>query len=168
MLTKAIITGISKNNPNKYIVRIPVLDGWGNKKTDTPDKELSEATLCCLPGISNPVNINDIVYVDFEDNNLARPVILGHLYLGVNGGISDRPQTSIGLNLSNLSVEDKKSLTPGTAKLPVGTSIGDISYNDLENIKKFWQQWEVDKGFNFANTPWGVNYSPSNSDEGEE
>ena len=151
MITKAIVERLPENGSAKFLIRIPIFDGFEGSKEDTDYNSLTEATLCCLPGVSNPVNVGDIVYVGFEDNNIARPVILGHLYLGDSPNAS---KTSIGLNLNSLTVSDQKYSESGSAKLPVGTSIGNLSYDDLLKIKAFYDSFPED--FNLANSPWFI------------
>lgn len=148
MLTKAIVVGFGATS-NKYKIRIPILDGFEDSNDSTPNNQLSEATLCNLPGIENPLSIGDIVYVDFEDNNLARPVILGHLYLGDRGKLDTKTTTSIGLTLGSLNVEDRKNINSSNANLPINTSIGEITYEDLLSFKKF-MMWD-----NFKDPPNG-------------
>lgn len=148
MLTKAIIEGPGKEK-NKFLVRIPILDGFENTPEGVSKELLSEATLCTLPGITTPLVKGDIVFVDFETNNLAKPVILGNLYLGNSQYINNFPDEknthSIGLNLNNLIMGNLSS-----AKLPESTYIGNISYKDLRNFKMLYDNF-YDRFFTLFN-----------------
>ena len=73
MITKAIILG-KESNTNKYIIRLPLLETAASQ-----EQFKIKATLCCDDGVCNPFNLNDVVYVDFEDGLYGKPVILGKL-----------------------------------------------------------------------------------------
>lgn len=74
MITKGIITELPTTN-NLFKVWIPVFDKNLNNKF------ISEATLCCNSLGLEGYNINDVVFIGFEDNYLSKPIILGKLYL---------------------------------------------------------------------------------------
>ncbi len=80
MITLGVIISIDNNN-NFCKVRLPTLEGAGNKKT----VELS-ATQMLPPGIGAGYEEGDVVFVSFVDNTLGRPVILGQLYKGPGKG----------------------------------------------------------------------------------
>lgn len=79
MLTKGIITSIDYSS-NTCIVRIPVFEGAGNRT-----KIQAEAAICIPPGNYNGYKVNDVVVVGFGENNIDQPIILGKLYLGIQG-----------------------------------------------------------------------------------
>lgn len=128
MITKAIV--VSKvPNSSKYTVRIPILDGIQGGNISTPDGLLAQATVCTLPNVKNVVNPGDIVYVEFEENDMGRPVILGHLYQE-----NSKTNTCIDLQLRSLVVEDKANPRASSASLPDNTNISGISTNDMEKL----------------------------------
>ena len=100
MITKAIVTQLVP--PNKFKVRIPIFDGFSGQQGAVSDEHLSNATLCTLPNSDNVINVGDIVYVAFEDNDAGRPVILGHLYTGTS-----KTNTIIDLSKQNYRLIEK-------------------------------------------------------------
>lgn len=116
MITKAII---KEKKDNLFLVRIPLLESAG-----TTDEVVLTATLCHEPGNIEAYNINDVVFVGFENNAIGSPIILGKLYTG-------KPEKPIG-RFFTACLDATVS-----AKLPGDTSVGDISseavYNALKN-----------------------------------
>lgn len=119
MLTKAIIQSDMINN--QYKIRIPKyhkLDGVANS---TPLEQLPFAAVCYQPGILPNYQINDIVYVDFENDDLSYPVIFGKLLRDEN-----TVQSSwCDIKTRSLNVEVDTVLS-------TETKIGNVYYNDLE------------------------------------
>ena len=114
MVTKAIVENIIDNS--HITVRIPVLDRIENSSTGTPLNSCQTASVCSLPNIEYNFNIGDIVFVDFEDNNMDSPVILGYLY-GVNNSKIDGNVLSL--------------LVDSCSKLSDNVSIGEVSKDDI-------------------------------------
>ena len=119
MITKGIIV---KLVGDKATVRLPIFDGIEGAQNSTADINLSQATTCTLPNASNLLSVNDVVYVAFEDDDISKPVIIGHLK---KDGLTD---TKPNLKLNQLSTE---SIT----KLSDRTSIGDISSTEIKMLK---------------------------------
>ena len=144
MITKAIVVQIVP--PNKFKVRVPIFDGPSGAQNSIPDEYLNDATLCTLPNVDNVINVGDIVYVAFEDNDAGRPVILGHLYMGENSTTN----TKIDLNARTI-----KALGSNISKveLPNNTKIGDITYSDLYDMYKFWKSFPK-YSFDLSKSPW--------------
>ena len=118
MITKAII---KQKLENKYLVRIPLLES-----SATIGEVVLYATLCYEPGNLDTYNIDDVVFVDFENNQLNKPVIIGKLYLEEEEKQRGYVKTgSINVNTS--------------AYLPFNTYIGDVTpdevYAALKNDK---------------------------------
>lgn len=120
MITKAIIE--EKITPYQYRVRIPIFDRVTTSPEHINFKDLAIATISIPRGINNNIQIGDIVFVGFEDNNSSQPIILGHLYR--EQLIKDNNSF---LNISNIQVSDQ-------ASLPIATNINDI--NIYESILK--------------------------------
>lgn len=76
MLLKALIVD---RKEYKYQIRIPQLHGFSGTENSTPDYMLPYASVCLTSGIDSPYNVDDIVFVMFEDNDMDKPVIMGKL-----------------------------------------------------------------------------------------
>lgn len=119
MITKGIVEEI---NNYSVKVRMPTYDAIEGAKEATENKDLSYATICTLPNASNLVNKGDIVFVGFEDNDLGKPIILGHLFK------QNKSDTYIDLDLRKLNVWSSTSLTKDT-------SIGDVKSTEIAYLK---------------------------------
>ena len=108
MITKAIIEQIEDDGYH-YRVRIPVLHKIENAPGSTPFKELPIALVCYAPGCRPNLNVGDVVYVGFENNQYSDPVILGMLlndtYKNSSASIiADSIDASINVNLPQSNV----------------------------------------------------------------
>lgn len=119
MITKGIVESIVDNYSVK--VRIPMYDKIDGAKNATPNSDLSIATVCTLPGAVNQVQVGDIVFVGFEDNDISRPVILGQLYRNI------QESSLCSLNIDSIVVSN-------SAKFNEQTTIGDVSYKDISSL----------------------------------
>lgn len=117
MITKAIIKN-KDSNSNKYEIRIPLFESAGQTW-----EYVVKATLSYQPGNLDAYKPGDIVYISFENNDLARPVILGKLYQGNE----DTP--------SNFSNNAKLNVTE-SAVLPIDTKLADLSFQEVYNALK--------------------------------
>lgn len=77
MLAKAIVVKIIDEHNVK--VRIPVFDKIQGSAFAAADEDLRIACICCPPGVKFALRTGDIVFVDFELDNLTKPVIMGML-----------------------------------------------------------------------------------------
>ena len=80
-----------------------------------------QATLISIPGIDDSLNVDDVVYVAFEDGKFNRLVILGKLY----SERLDKKDVSTAMTAKTLTVTEK-------AKLPQNVSIDGIDVVDLK------------------------------------
>lgn len=119
MTTKAYIVG-HKADSSTYTVRIPLFETAGSVpgKGTYLNSSLFEATLSYQPGNLNSYAVGDCVFVVFEDNRMAKPVIVGRLYSGSEGKATDA------VNASSLSVANK-------AVLPGDTTVGGVAVSKL-------------------------------------
>ena len=103
MLQKAIIE--KKLDKYSMKVRIPVYNKVKSDPTATPTNELYTATIQTLPGCSPNYQEGDIVIVDFENDDLSFPIIIGLLYReGMPEGSTDITADSLVVNVNtNLS-----------------------------------------------------------------
>lgn len=78
MLQKGIIETIE----DKYTVkvRVPKYDKLESSASGTRSEDLATGIVCTLPGMNLTYAVGDIVLVDFENDELSKPVILGLLY----------------------------------------------------------------------------------------
>lgn len=78
---KAIV--VSTDDPTKsnlIKIRIPNLHGFANTLNGMPDKSLPWASFCSpTRSKSDFPKVGDIVFVSFEENDNASPVVLGFL-----------------------------------------------------------------------------------------
>lgn len=131
MVTKAIILS-KKIGTNKYNVRIPWLENSGGTQS------IYEATVATSPSIKEDYNVDDVVYVAFEDRQIEKIVIVGKLYLLGD----ENPRGYANLQALNVSQD---------ATLPLTTTIGGVKAQDLVEL--------VRKNYVFANLPEGPDTS---------
>lgn len=117
MITKGIILNI--NSDNTCEVHVPLFDTAG-----IPDRSIVTATFAITPGIYNSYAPNDVVYVGFENNEVSAAFIIGKLYVSPTSEDSRNVGAIIG---NSLKIIDKVTL-------PINTTIGNISANDLANL----------------------------------
>lgn len=86
MIQKGIVESIISQY--EYKVRIPRYDKLVTTPGGVPTEDLASAIVCSIPGTKIAFAENDIVLVDFENNELNKPVILGLLYRENNGEAS--------------------------------------------------------------------------------
>ena len=105
-----------------YRVRIPLINKFSSSVGATPSNELAIATVAASPGSSPYYESGDIVYIDYEETDTNKPVIVGSLYNDLS---------------SNINSDSKvDSLTVGVnVNLPKDTQIGDISASNLQQLR---------------------------------
>jgi hypothetical protein len=136
MITKGILKSINYND-NTCLVRLPLFETAG---ADT--EVVLKAIFLTQPGNYNGYVENDVVFVDFENNKLDAPVVIGKLYLGAAKEAQNTANASI--NVSNLNVTSKATLPLDTKIIntkPTTSAIVDVdgdvySYSSLEDVLK--------------------------------
>lgn len=78
MLNKAIIE--KRIDFYTYKVRIPRYNKSNSSSFASNNNDLYTASVCILPGIHPCYDLNDVVFVMFENDELNKPVIIGKLY----------------------------------------------------------------------------------------
>lgn len=78
MVSKAFIE--KKIDEYTYIVRIPRFNKSNSSVYASKDTNLYTATICYLPGIIPYYDINDVVFIAYENGESSNPVILGKLF----------------------------------------------------------------------------------------
>lgn len=106
MLQKAIIE--QKIDKYSMKVRIPVYNKIKSDPTATPTDELYTAIIQTLPGCSPVYQEGDLVLVEFENDNISLPVIIGLLFR------QNMPESSTDINADSLKVNVNTNLTENT------------------------------------------------------
>lgn len=109
MITTGII--LSKNGANSYNVNIPDL-------VDGNETFNFVATVCSSINNKLDLKINDVVYINFENNRRENPIIIGVL-------VNDESNADV--NLNSLKVKHN-------FQLPKQTSIGAINSTNLNSL----------------------------------
>ncbi len=119
MLQKAIIE--KKLDKYSMKVRIPVYNKVKSDPTATPTNELYTATIQTLPGCSPNYQEGDVVIVDFENDDLSFPIIIGLLYR------EHMPQGSTDITADSLVVNVNTNLSENTL-------IGEVTPDSLKKL----------------------------------
>ena len=112
MVCKAYVE--SKVGKYKVKVRIPALHRQVDSIGAVPTIDIPQSTMCVPPGVYPSLRVGDCLWVDFEDDNIDKPVVMGVLY-------TDNTM-SIKSDFSGESLEIKSNAT-----LPTETSIGKVT-----------------------------------------
>ena len=102
MIIKGILKTIDYNN-NSCTVRLPLFE-----TTNNSGEVVLPAIFMNQPGMFNGYNEGDIVFVDFENNKLEAPIIIGKLYLGSEKEASNSQKG--GLKIASLTVDSSATL----------------------------------------------------------
>lgn len=118
-----IYKGIVESMLDQYRakVRIPVLHRASFAPKTVATADLPEALICTLSGCQGGIKQGDIVFIAHEDNDLSKPVIIGHLY-----------SEQINSAYPSLHLETLDVLY--SANLPSDTYIGNISPENLSQL----------------------------------
>lgn len=134
MITKGILKTIDYNN-NSCTVRLPLFEGAGNST-----EVVLSAVFLNQPGSYNGYNEGDIVFVDFENDKLNNPIVLGKLYLGAekeNSAVKKGGLTVANLNVTTgatLPLDTKLVFEDPTSTVPVSNGL--TTYKSLIDIIK--------------------------------
>ena len=103
----------------KIRIRIPRFHKFEGPAGSTDFNNLPLATVCSFPGLTTIYMPGDIVYVDFENDDISRPVIVGKLSRSDDnsGSFSD--------------ISGHAATFKADTHLSSETTIGDIIYQDL-------------------------------------
>lgn len=121
MITKAYIQ--STISTHSAIVRIPLYNKIQNVNGATPESELPIASISLPPGMEYDLEAGDVVFVEFEEDNVSNPVIIGLLSRSnKKGSIINNTK------VRNLQVEDASTLS-------YNTQIGDVAPHSIKCLK---------------------------------
>lgn len=102
MITKGILKTINYNE-NSCTVRIPLFE-----TASSNNEVILSAVFLTQPGSYNGYSEGDIVFIDFENNSLNSPIVLGKLYLGA---VKEKATSKKGgLTVADLNVISSASL----------------------------------------------------------
>lgn len=119
-MTRAIVEG--KLDNHHYRVRIPTYNKVGTAIGATPTIELAVATVATPPGVAPSFVSGDVVFVDFEEDDTAKPVIVGRLFNDRSDKIvSDFSAASLVVDVNARFSED--------------TTIGEVEAENLKHLK---------------------------------
>ena len=121
-MERAVI--VSKLDDYHFRVRVPRINKAQDVPGATPSNELYIATVSTLPGIKPNYNINDVVFVEFENEDLTVPVIAGLL-----DNDNARKEGNHNANIAECIITDK-------AVLPEEASIGAVSSSDIKLLNE--------------------------------
>lgn len=130
-MTRAIVEGMVDDF--HYRVRIPVLNKIAAAIGATPVEELSIATIAVEPGVSPKFRSGDVVFVEFEEGDTSKPVIVGSLFNTLDSQIvSDAKFDSLSVNVNTTLQRE--------------TQIGEVTADNIANIKGLNTnvQYEID------------------------
>ena len=130
-MTRAIVEGMVDDF--HYRVRIPVLNKIAAAIGATPVEELSIATIAVAPGVSPKFRSGDIVFVEFEEGDTSKPVIVGSLFNTLDSQIvSDAKFDSLSVNVNTTLQRE--------------TQIGEVTADNIATIKGLNTnvQYEID------------------------
>ena len=141
MIVKGIIKTINFSD-NSCTVRLPIFE-----TAAAQGEVVLDAIILIQPGLYNGYAIGDVVFVDFENNKLSQPIVIGKLYLGA------AKETAAGapsaMTVSNLKVTTQATL-PIDTKLTLegtGTTVpvenGITTYKSLIDIIKALHKTET-------------------------
>lgn len=119
MILKAIVESYPDEN-SRVRIRIPKFHKLKNVATSTPTDELPFAPTCSLPGIKPFYTPGEIVFIDFENDDPSKPVVVGKLNYK-----SDTSNSISDITASTLKVQSNTILSDETR-------VGNINYSDLD------------------------------------
>lgn len=138
MITRGIIEQIV--NAYTVKVRMPAINDMGRTGKNLLSDDLNDAKICTLSHVNPSLNIGDIVFVAFEDNDMGKPVVIGHLYReNMQNTYTDIQSNSLIVNLM--------------CQLPEYTSIGEVTSKQIAYLKNvnYDLQSQIDRLTNIVN-----------------
>jgi L,D-peptidoglycan transpeptidase YkuD (ErfK/YbiS/YcfS/YnhG family) len=137
MVTKAFVQEVI--DPYHLRVRIPLYNKIESVNGSTPNSELSVAAVCTLPNFVTDVKSGSIVILSFEEDDISKPIVLGHL------ATANASSSIVDIKCNDLHVVGETTLTELTTIGEVtGDSIQQLKGLDTNVKQKFL---EVDKEF---------------------
>ena len=120
MITRGIVEKLLDRYTIK--VRMPILNRMKQNSNSILSDDLNEAVVSVPPNFDPNINVGDVVFVAFEDNNFGKPVVIGYLYR------SNMTPTDGDIILNSINVKI-------AANLSADTTIGDVSSTNISYLK---------------------------------
>ena len=120
MITRGIVEKLLDRYTIK--VRMPLLNRMKQNSSSILSDDLNEAVVSVPPNFDPNINVGDVVFVAFEDNNFGKPVVIGYLYR------SNMTPTYGDIILNSINVKI-------AANLSADTTIGDVSSTNISYVK---------------------------------
>ena len=120
MITRGIVEKLLDRYTIK--VRMPILNRMKQNSNSILSDDLNEAVVSVPPNFDPNINVGDVVFVAFEDNNFGKPVVIGYLYR------SNMTPTYGDIILNSINVKI-------AANLSADTTIGDVSSTNISYLK---------------------------------
>lgn len=120
MITRGIVEKLLDRYTIK--VRMPLLNRMKQNSNSILSEDLNEAVVSVPPNFDPNINVGDVVFVAFEDNNFGKPVVIGYLYR------SNMTPTYGDIILNSINVKI-------AANLSADTTIGDVSSTNISYLK---------------------------------
>ena len=120
MITRGIVEKLIDRYTIK--VRMPLLNRMKQNSNSILSDDLNEAVVSVPPNFDPNINVGDVVFVAFEDNNFGKPVVIGYLYR------SNMTPTYGDIILNSINVKI-------AANLSADTTIGDVSSTNISYLK---------------------------------
>lgn len=120
MITRGIVEKLLDRYTIK--VRMPLLNRMKQNSSSILSDDLNEAVVSVPPNFDPNINVGDVVFVAFEDNNFGKPVVIGYLYR------SNMTPTYGDIILNSINVKI-------AANLSADTTIGDVSSTNISYLK---------------------------------
>ncbi len=120
MVTRGIVEKLLDRYTIK--VRMPLLNRMKQNSSSILSDDLNEAVVSVPPNFDPNINVGDVVFVAFEDNNFGKPVVIGYLYR------SNMTPTYGDIILNSINVKI-------AANLSADTTIGDVSSTNISYLK---------------------------------
>lgn len=109
-------------SPHKVKVRIPIINKIEGVNGATPVDELYYSCVCTPPGMTEDIVAGDVVILGFEENDYARPILLGFLSMD-----NDMQQSHTDMCCGDL-------VAKGTVSFGDQVQIGNLNYANLETL----------------------------------
>lgn len=142
MIVKGLIKSIDYSD-NSCMVRLPIFETAATKS-----EVVLKAVMLSQPGMYNGYAEGDVVFVDFENDKLNQPIVIGKLFLGP----AKENTAPTALSVANLTVS-KSATLPIDTKLVLEDSGGAVpvengitSYKSLTDIIKALYKAESSAG----------------------
>ena len=111
-------------------VRMPILNRMKQNSNSILSDDLNEAVVSVPPNFDPNINVGDVVFVGFEDNDVSYPVVLGYMMTTKESRVNK--DLNVTLTATSLKVKD-------SAELPSNLTF--VSPNQERKILSFENIW---------------------------